>query len=429
MIKVKRNFKQILAILVLTMICLFSSILGIVTYTSADSTMLYSNVLDDLQKDKNFKVEDYPSNEKDYSIQIIQIAESENKELFIYTYQPCVTRKLIATSMNFSTKEEVNFHNYKLSYLNSNKTLYKYKVENFVVEDATTRQYAITSIFREWYPAIDDELDKTNENTIDEVVFEVAQQWTAETKEGKVLYTCRKIETIKVVDKYVGFIRYYEGWKFYDKSSDSHFVAFSTDRPIDRLMEAEVEYVPVKRFHDNLGIQNTYEELDSVHVDLTDIDKVSTKHHGWFYKPHTWSRIESVQYFKSHEDLTKEGKVDVDGKDWILRFAETEYLNAIAGKAWTDVNEVTVLRLKFETDGDVYNLGVVDNKQTGDGVPDNISEHWWDKISAWFKSLASWVKVFVVIGLVLLACVPLALIIWVLVLIISAIIKSFKGNK
>ena len=30
-----------------------------------------------------------------------------------------------------------------------------------------------------------------------------------------------------------------------------------------------------------------------------------------------------------------------------------------------------LLRLEFETEGKYYNLGVVDNKQTGDGEPDN----------------------------------------------------------
>ena len=49
----------------------------------------------------------------------------------------------------------------------------------------------------------------------------------------------------------------------------------------------------------------------------------------------------------------------------------------------TEVTEVTILRLKFETDGVVYNLGVVDNKQSGDDVPGNNpynplgSIPWW----------------------------------------------------
>ena len=35
------------------------------------------------------------------------------------------------------------------------------------------------------------------------------------------------------------------------------------------------------------------------------------------------------------------------------------------------VGNVTILRLKFETDGITYNLGVIDNKQTGSTEPSN----------------------------------------------------------
>lgn len=41
----------------------------------------YTSVLEDLQKDENFNAEDYPIVADDYSLQVITIAESENKEL------------------------------------------------------------------------------------------------------------------------------------------------------------------------------------------------------------------------------------------------------------------------------------------------------------------------------------------------------------
>ncbi|MCX4362715.1 MAG: hypothetical protein OSJ74_04975 [Clostridia bacterium] len=60
----------------------------------------YSEVLDDLQRDIEFSVDDYPSNTSDYSIKMIQIAESTTKELFIYTYQPSqLTKYLVATQI------------------------------------------------------------------------------------------------------------------------------------------------------------------------------------------------------------------------------------------------------------------------------------------------------------------------------------------
>lgn len=59
----------------------------------------YTNVLADLQKDETFSVINYPEiidpeNELYGVIQVIQIAESESGELFLYTYQPSNIQKL-----------------------------------------------------------------------------------------------------------------------------------------------------------------------------------------------------------------------------------------------------------------------------------------------------------------------------------------------
>lgn len=40
----------------------------------------------------------------------------------------------------------------------------------------------------------------------------------------------------------------------------------------------------------------------------------------------------------------------------------------------TIVGDVTILRLKFETDGITYNLGVIDNKQSGSKDPSNETD-------------------------------------------------------
>ena len=78
--------------------------------------ILYS-VLTDLQKDTAFNIEDYPVNSKDYSLNVIQIAESIDKELYIYVYQPSgVFGSLVASSINISTND-LNFINYTLCIL------------------------------------------------------------------------------------------------------------------------------------------------------------------------------------------------------------------------------------------------------------------------------------------------------------------------
>ena len=75
-----------------------------------------------------------------------------------------------------------------------------------------------------------------------------------------------------------------------------------------------------------------------------------------------------------------EALTELKGKKWVLRFAETNY--SLSGysttgstfESYTLVGDVTILRLKFETDGITYNLGVIDNKQTGGKDPSNSTD-------------------------------------------------------
>ena len=67
-------------------------------------SITYSEVLDDLKKDTSFDPDNYPSKADDYSLQAIQLAESVNKELFVYVYQPSgKVKDFKASSINIST--------------------------------------------------------------------------------------------------------------------------------------------------------------------------------------------------------------------------------------------------------------------------------------------------------------------------------------
>ena len=55
------------------------------------------------------------------------------------------------------------------------------------------------------------------------------------------------IETITITDKFVGFVRYKDGFKLYVGACDSHFVAFNTDKPIDKLLERLFVFVCGRR--------------------------------------------------------------------------------------------------------------------------------------------------------------------------------------
>ena len=394
--KRKNNYSRSVIDIVLVIVLLFGALFVpsfFVGHAGAVGETAYSDVLADLQKDETFDVSKYPENTEDFSLQVIQIAESTDGELLIYVYQPSgQTKDLRASSINISTAINDSFSpkNYTLTFINSNGVFYKYSVNDFELLPDAMRYYSIVSIFRPFDETIDEQA--SNGNTVDEVSYEVGKLVTATTVNGVVSYTCLDTETILVIDKYVGFIRYDNGFTLYNKYCDSHYIAFSTDKPMDKLMEAEVYFVRrdiTTRI--NLTGEHLYSqgELVSDTVLLSEIDKGHNSPNGWFQNSYEWQRIETVSSFKQglsdyNIELTEETVQALDGKQWVLRFYESDVNTRTAGsysfRDSTEVTDVTILRLKFETDGDVYNLGVVDNKQSGDSEPDNEDKPWWEKL-------------------------------------------------
>ncbi len=378
---------------------LIFTLVGMLPTTIVSAEVTYSNALSDLQKDSSFNVEDFVYNSADYSLQVIQIAESSAKELFVYVYQPSGQQGGIqASSINISTEiEGLSFTNYKLELLNSKGVFYKYIVKDFTVSSDSKRFYVITSIFRPFDGRIDDGAE--GGNSVSEVSFSVGKQYCI-TDEG---VTCVDVETITVTDKFVGYVRYPAGFAFFAQGAcDSHFVAFCTDKPIDKLYEADIYYVRQSWSRaENTGITTSegFYDLAEEYVTMTYKDKVSYTGPGIGAATFVWDRIESVEDFIGNVEmtnvysgalinvsygmhLTNEAKAELENKQWVLRFAETPYLyEHYSSGTWmyqerveqTFVGDVSILRLKFETDGKVYNLGTIDNKQTGSEDPSNLS--------------------------------------------------------
>ena len=354
-----------------------------------------SGVIEDLSKDASFNAANYPSNAKDYSLSVMQLAESTDKELFIYVYQPSGD-KVRASSINISTtiNDEISFFNYPLELLNFEGTLFKYKVTNFEVKKDPVRYYAISSIYRPFDEGIGDK--KSGNNTINEVNYAVNRQYCFGEINGKPYVNCIDIETIVVTDKFVGFVRYKDGFKLYVGACDSHFVAFNTDKPIDKLLEADVYYTSQPYswlFAIGVGQNETFGEKKDNYAYLKYTDKVEHTGDGFFAGTYKWDRIQTVDDFINGENrenvyhgavldvkvsskLTDEALNELKGKKWVLRFVETSYTlssgaNGSTSTKSTLISNVTILRLKFETDGITYNLGVIDNKQTGSTEPSN----------------------------------------------------------
>jgi len=456
--KLKTKFCACLfAVFALVMVCLSG---GRISSAYADAAYSYSDVLEDLEKDSSFSADNYPEKPDDYSLQVIQLAESENKELFVYVYQPSGENKdFTASSINISTtvNDEISYYNYELEKLSSDGTLYKYLVKDFTVKSETTRYYAISSIYRPFDETIDEQA--SGGNTVTEVNYEVAKQYCFSIINGKPYVSVVDIETITVTDKFVGFVRYSDGFKLYVGACDSHFVAFNTDKNIDNLLEADVYYTSQGyswSYTAFIGASENFGDKQDNYAYLKYTDKVEHTGDGLFAGTYTWDRIETVEDFIEENDLTQdvysgavidvnvanvitdEGKEALQNKKWVLRFAETSYsLNSFSETGYTStsstlVGDVTILRLKFETDGITYNLGTIDNKQSGSDTSINeekteIEVNDTGKTFLWLLGLLALILLLVLLAPVLPHIINAVL--WVVLLPFRIIKKLFHKKE
>ena len=467
-------------LLVLTFLC------GQFSFPAYASTK-YSNVLDDLKKDEEFNISEYPDKPNDYSIQVIQIAESSARELYIYTYQPCqMSQYIVATAINMALTKElgssdnasdmVDMYNeyytsaegydgtvhggggirprglstfseneastqtkpYSLTFLNSEGTLCKYKVNDFTVSSESVRYYNITSIYRKWNSAIDGV--QTGSQTIGQKAYPVGQRWTVGTVGTKVVYDAEEVEVIKVTDQAVGFRRYAEGYRFMDTAvCDAHYLVFSCDHPIDRLISAEVsfytrDYKALKgsstKYGDKVLHNRTLYDFEKVEIDGSGIGN------GGDY---VFDRLSRTDDFISSlreqgSTITEEEVSAITQYDWVLNFYETEYAVQAGGldvllctlvplgfvgtivrsctTTGTIVSDVTLMQLEFQYQGHVYNMGVVSDRQTGPDTPSGVEvapavkglADLWQKIVDFFKGHSSW-WVYLIFAIVILLVV------------------------
>ena len=396
----------------------------------ADATQ-YTSALHDLQTDKNFMLSAYPDNPNDITIQLIQIAESEDNELFVYTYQPCQkTTYLVATALNMSFSASVDGTDlHGLTLLDVSGTLCKYRVDGVRVSSAAVRYYNITSIYREWNKGIDKEPD--NDNTTNEVSHEVGQLWTVKTTSDSVEYSMVEKETVKVTSQMIGFRRYSDGFQWSGtKSCDAHYMLFNCDHDIDKLLSADISF-NTQKYGAYKGKPVRYEDKIARKAYLRYDDEVSNDGGGWFGKKEKWQRMASTAEFMEAVKLTADEEEVFKQYAWALNFYETDYEceaggkdvlisclipfgfiltigNALSAKG-TIVSDVTLLRLEFEYDGTIYNLGVVSDRQTGSGKPSNDTDF---DIFTWLAKLLGvpvWAAKAIFFGGITLAVLAIAL--------------------
>lgn len=454
------NYKKRISLLtfMLTLLLLLSTFwTSTINVAYAEGETVYSNVLDDLKRDERFSVEDFPTVVGDYSLQLVQVAESTDNELFLYVYQPASPYKeLTATSVRM-TAQRKSFDRETLHYVtvtdtkdrnlklvSREGTLCKYLVEGYtVLSNNTVRSYEIIQFLRPFDSDIDTQLD--NGNTITEVSCPVSEKVTF-TKVGDITKVDKvEIETIQITDKYVGFVRYsHTGDNFFKFTDcDSHFVAFSTEKKIEKLCSATVSY-KTQNYIDYVTFFDTvYDDVSESIYKTVQADNIQTvsSHSGLFFTEKTeysWKRIQKPSEFFVEDNMeiyssglfsiytsvsyTDECREAVEKCDWVLRFVETDYSlipnsnpNMVSYFSGTIVSDVSILTLTFEEDGVVYTLGVIDNKQTGPKEPSGTVG---TKIKINFPDIdLTWL--YVVLGVVVLL---------ILVSIIIRITNFFRRN-
>ena len=381
---------------------------GIVAAFAAGRTQ-YTTVLEDLGQDEEFTLDDYPDDFEDYTIQVRQIAESEDGELFIYTYQPAQKLiYLVASYVNMSLAKDIDTPQlYALKLLSCEGVLCKYMVQDFTVSSDDVRYYNITSIYRQYVPGVDAEPEKGS--TINGIGIGVGQLWTVTTIEnGVVTYNVQDIEFLDVTKQWVAYIEYSGSMKWKDNTDcHAHFFAFNCDHEIDYLLNAEIEfttedYKASAMDHDKYPIKLSGNPVSHhIVVDHT----MSGAFDGGIYGKHKWERLTSTEDFlkKTNYHFSDEFDARLRSYDWLINFYETPYVIEAGGrellvsvlapfgfiygfvKARTQrgtlVTNVALLRLEFSHEGKVYNLGVVSNIESGSQNPANRggkdSLPWW----------------------------------------------------
>ena len=437
----ERRYKNKVFLTVCLIVMLLSVVLSIgsPSMAFADSSTT-SSVLEDLRQDESFDIGHYPINNKDYSIKVIQVAESVDGFLLIYTYQPSNNKEpLDVTKVNMSLSQEVGDTTlYDLTLLSRNGVFSKYKVEGLTVGSQSIRYYNITSVYRDWVASIDKPAD--NDNTVNGVAYSVGQLWSARSVSGNVVYDMSETEVIVITEQMIGSRRYYDGFRWENSPScDSHFLAFSCDHSIDKLLSAKIEFDTneYKEFKGGLFTKDSYEISDAVHhiVNLYDYQVASNDGSGWFGEYKEWHRMSSMTDFIKEVGIEGDDKKMLEQYDWILNFYESSYVCEFGGKdfiialfsSWAairdartsrfeKVSNVSLLRLSFEYDGQIYDLGVVSNTQTGSNKPMNGNGSF--DLLAWLEEKTGIPKGVWIAGVVLI-------ILAILMPILSAVFPAF----
>lgn len=265
----------------------------------------------------------------------------------------------------------------------------------------------------------------------------MGQYWRVKTEGDSVTYEMLEVDVVQIINPFVSRIRKNKEVSSNSYFQDNYYVAFSTDRNIEKLLSATVSYRTRDYFYENNSFldigstifndKTTYSnerfsdkdiycdeaiELDNQHK-LFGIFDIGNKY--------SWQRIQSAADFVANAGASAEDNNAVKDLQWVLMFDEVSVyryqssgtLITTCEEAGQVIDQVTILRLEFVEDGVTYNLGTVSDTVSGENHFGDVADGNAD-ISGCRDAMS--ITLIVLIVLLLL----------VLILIIKWIAKLFK---
>lgn len=396
---------------IITLICIFALLItlggGVISSAltvHASEEKQYSNVLDDLQKDPTFDAATFPDKPDDVSVQLIQIAESEDGQLFLYVYQPSNdTIDLKCTSVSISVGFSSNGQGlspqiYDLILVSTEGVFDKYVVNGFSLPDEAERYYNIVQILREFNAAVDPESDKTEYKDTVCKSYAVGQQWCAYTLNDKLVYEMNTFSTVELDIVLSSTIKVDGGVQFagifgLDTDVESHYVAFKCEKyNIKHIYNATI-FCKTREYQQNGYLWGLWEgdrkypdgeAFTEKYIKLSDKEPpVIVEAPGLASKEYTFCRIMSAENFKknvadSGADYIAEDLENLSEDCWVFSYFESELILSDSGAAggmpgalytyYGTEAEGYILQIEFmDISGNVYDLGVVSDgfKSTG----------------------------------------------------------------
>ena len=396
---------------IITLICIFALIitmggeviLSALTVSAASEEKQYSNVLDDLKKDSTFDVATYPDDTEDVSVKLIQIAESEDGQLFLYVYQPADSKiDLKCTSVSISVGFSSNGQGldpklYDLILVSSEGVFDKYLVNGFVLPDEAERYYNIVSLYREFNSAVDEVTDVVTS----EKAYSVGQQWCAYYLNDHLVYEMNTFETIDIECTLSSKIVLKNGIMWgnlvgLNEKCYAHYYAFNCDEYIiKKIFDADLTFTSEEllvTYSSDLSQSTTSSNGKNVeYLTLTSSDVMHFEGQGLFGMELSWNRIMSSDDFlntlASYGASIGDNDFSIlEGSQWVFSFKETPTSSTtqmgVTTHAYTEITDVSVLRLHFQDNsGKIYDLGVVSDKVDNTGISGEVGGTDWDKLT------------------------------------------------